>query len=176
MGYSERRRQSEAYWRDQEYRMGLTAKDNWEGNEDGYIKHLLGLSGHRWRVVNGEKDLVEIRGFEFVDENFAEYDNKDSYSYNHAVGRGYLDWMLMVRARYNYLKSSNQIKDIDKAKAEREEHDYWVRYYDQNPQFSRPKGYENDGSVSSNSSSCGCSGGSVNPKFAQIMKNLGCCE
>ena len=110
MGYSERHRQSVAYWKDQEYRMGLTAKDNWEGNEDGYIKYLLGLSGCRWRVVNGEKDLVTIRGFEYVDDHFADYDDKDSYSYKHAKGRGYLKWMLKVRDRYNELKKSNQIK------------------------------------------------------------------
>jgi hypothetical protein len=173
MGYSERQRQSEAYWRDQEYQMGLTAKDRWEGNEDEYINHLLGLPSYRWRNIDGKKELVTLRGFESVDDHFADYDNPDSYAYGHSKGRGYFNWMLTVRDRYNELRQSGEIKDINKAKAEHEEHEYWVRYYDENPQFSRPKGYENDGSISSNSSSCGCSGGSINPKFAQIMKNLG---
>jgi hypothetical protein len=141
MGRSEKQRQSAAYWRDQEYRMGLTPKDRWEGNEDEYIKHLLGLSGSRWRNIDGKKELVEIRGFEFVDDWFADYDDTDSYSYNHAKGRGYFDWMLTVRDRYNKLRQSGKIKDIDKAKAEREEYEYWVRYYDNHPQFSRPEGY-----------------------------------
>jgi hypothetical protein len=153
---------------DQDYQMGLTAKDRWEGNEDEYINHLLGLPSYRWRNIDGKKELATLRGFESVDDHFADYDNPDSYAYGHSKGRGYFDWMLTVRDRYNELRQSGEIKDIDKAKAEREEHEYWVRYYDENPQFNRPKGYENDGSISSDSS-----GGGINPKFAQIMKNLG---
>jgi hypothetical protein len=144
MGYSERQRQSRAYWSDQEYRMGLTPKDDWEGNEDGFINYLLSSNGIKWVEVNGEKSLVTIRGFEYVDDYFVDYDDKDSWSYNLAVGRNYLEWILMVKARYESLKQSKQIKDLTKSqktKAEREEHDYWVRYYDNHPQFSRPAGY-----------------------------------
>lgn len=141
MGYSERRRQSDAYWRDQEYRMGLTSKDNWEGNEDGFITYLLGISGCKWVEVDGVRSLVTIRGFEYVDDYFADYDDVESFSYNRAVGRKYLDWMLMVRKRYNKLKKSGKIKDVNVKKAERKEREYWVKYYDNNPQFSRPEGY-----------------------------------
>jgi hypothetical protein len=141
MEYSERRRQSEANLKHMEYRMGLTPKDNWEGNEDGYIKHLIGLSSCRWRDIDGERQLVDICGFEYADDHFADYDDKTSYSYNHAVGRDYLDWMLKVRTRYNELKKSGKIVDLDKAKVEQENREYWTRYYNEHPQFSRPEGY-----------------------------------
>ena len=129
MGYSERHRQAVACSREEERRMGLTFKDNWEGNEDGFIKHLVNGSGSRWRVIDGEKKLVTIRGFEHADDFFDDYDDKDSYSYKHAKGRDYLDWMLNVKTRYESLKQSKQIKDLtesQKAKAEREEYEYWA--------------------------------------------------
>ena len=141
MSYSERRKQSDAYWRDQEYRMGLDSKDNWEGNEDGFITYLLSISGCKWVEVDGVRSLVTIRGFEYVDDYFADYDDVESFSYNRAVGRKYLDWMLMVRKRYNKLKKSGKIKDVNVKKAERKEREYWVNYYNNNPQFSRPEGY-----------------------------------
>jgi len=141
MGNFERMRQNAANLRYEEYRMGLTPKDNWEGNEDGYIKHLIGLSSCRWRDIDGERKLVDICGFEYADDHFADYDDKESYSYNHAMGRDYLDWMLMVRVRYNKLKKSGKIVDPDKAEVEREDREYWSRYYDNHPQFNRPEGY-----------------------------------
>jgi len=141
MSYSERRKQSDAYWKDQEHRMGLDSKDNWEGNEDGFITYLLGISGCKWVEVGGVRSLVTIRGFEYVDDYFADYDDVESFSYNRAVGRKYLDWMLMVRKRYNKLKKSGKIKDVNVKKAERKEREYWVNYYNNNPQFSRPEGY-----------------------------------
>jgi hypothetical protein len=141
MSYSERRKQSDAYWKDQNHRMGLDSKDNWEGNEDGFITYLLGISGCKWVEVDGVRSLVTIRGFEYVDDYFADYDDVESFSYNRAVGRKYLDWMLMVRKRYNKLKKSGKIKDVNVKKAERKEHKYWVNYYNNHPQFSRPEGY-----------------------------------
>jgi len=141
MGNFERMRQSEANLRYMEYRMGLTPKDDWEGNEDGYIKYLIGISSCAWRDIDGERQLVDICGFEYADDYFAAYDDKESYSYNHAVGRDYLDWMLMVRVRYNELKKSGKIVDPDKAEVEREDREYWTRYYDEHPQFNRPEGY-----------------------------------
>ena len=141
MGYSERRRQEQANSKYMEYRMGLTPKDNWEGNEDGYIKHLINGSGCTWRDIDGERQLVDICGFEYADNYFAAYDDKESYSYNNAMGRDYLDWILMVRERYNELKKSGKIIDPDKDEVEREDREYWSRYYDKHPQFKRPEGY-----------------------------------
>ena len=109
MGYSERYRQSRECWKEQERRMGLTFRDNWEGNEDEFIAHLIYGSGTAWRVIDGKRQLVTISGFEHADDFFADYTDKDSYSYKHANGRDYLDWMLMVKARYERLKRSKKV-------------------------------------------------------------------
>jgi len=90
----------------------LTPKDRWKGNEDGYIKYLLGLSSVRWKDVDGKQDLVDISGIEYADDTFNDLDDKTSYTYRHAKGRGYLDWMLKVRERYNELKRSGEIKKM----------------------------------------------------------------
>ena len=105
-------------------RQGMTPKDNWEGNEDGFIKYLMGISTVRWEDVDGKQELVPITGFEYVDDYFDDYDDKTSYAYNHAMGRDFLDWMLMVRERYNDLKKSGKIKNPNKAKAKREDREY----------------------------------------------------
>ena len=61
MGYSERQRQTEANLRYEEYRMGLTPKDNWKGNKDGYIKYLIGLSSWalKYFAPTGNKVTLE---------------------------------------------------------------------------------------------------------------------
>jgi hypothetical protein len=103
---------------DSEYRrryddaQSMTPKDKWKGNEDGYIQYLLGLSSVRWKDVDGEQDLVDISGIEYADDHFADLDDKKSYEYRHAKGRGYLDWELKVRDRYNELKKSGEIKKM----------------------------------------------------------------
>jgi len=122
-------------------RQAMTPKDNWEGKEDEYIKHLVGISSVEWKDVDGKRELVPITGFAYADDHFADYDDKTSYGYGHAVGRKYLDWMLMVRKRYEELKKSGKIKDPDKSEVERKDREYWTSYYDNNPQFRRPEGY-----------------------------------
>jgi len=104
--------------RDQEYSanyrhsQGLTPKDRWKGNEDGYIQYLVGLSSSRWKDVDGERNLVDISGIEYADDFFNDFDDKESYGYNHAKGKGYLNWILNVRERYNELKKSGEIKKM----------------------------------------------------------------
>ena len=107
MGYSERQRQEQANLKYMEYRMGLTPKDNWEGNEDGYINYLLGIDSYEW--VNGK--LKTIRGSKSIEKHFYDYLEDDSFScYHQCRAHGYYDWMLKVKERYLELKAQGKLK------------------------------------------------------------------
>jgi hypothetical protein len=138
MGYSERARQTEANIRYEEYRESLTPKDIWEGREDDYIDHLIKKPTYEW--VDGKVET--IRGFKAVDIHFYDYlENQDLAVYHQAKQSGWAEWMLGVKNRYLELRAQGKLEDIDVDKAEREEREYWTRYYDEHPQFSRPEGY-----------------------------------
>jgi hypothetical protein len=115
-----------------------TPKDDWEGNEKGYIKYLAdGFSYDRDKDGN----LIKLRGEAAVRKELENHlDNPDCYSYNHAKGRGYYDWMLLVREKFEKMVRKDKFKPVDYEKKEQEDREYWKRYYDNHPQFSRPKG------------------------------------
>jgi hypothetical protein len=138
MSKSEGDRRAVANERERNYREGLTPKDIWEGREDAYIDHLIKKPTYEW--VDG--NIETIRGFKAVDIHFYTYLEDQSMSvYHQAKGFGWDKWMLKVKNRYLELRAQGKLKDIDIDKAEREEREYWTRYYDEHPQFSRPKGY-----------------------------------
>jgi hypothetical protein len=115
-----------------------TPFDNWAGKEDAYIEYLIQCPSYKW--VDGE--LKTIRGFESIDKHFYDYlENKDMSCYHRAIGRGYRNWMVTVKERYLELRAQGKLKDVDVAEAERKEREYWIQYYNEHPQFNRPKGY-----------------------------------
>ena len=111
-GNSENDRREFERSRERDRRESETPKDTWGNDINGYINYLLGLSGVRWGEIDGEEELIDISGVDYADDHFDEYDDKDSYAYKHAKGRGYLDWMFMVRDRYNELKKSGKLKNL----------------------------------------------------------------
>lgn len=124
--------------RERARRESMTPFDDWGDNIDGYINYLLKKPSYKW--VDG--DLKTIRGFESIDKHFYDYLEDDTFSvYHQCRHRGYYDWMVKVKDRYLELRAQGKIQDIDVEEAEREEREYWVRYYDRNPQFKRPEGY-----------------------------------
>jgi hypothetical protein len=125
-GNIENDREDLASRRDRERRESMTPKDHWENDIDGYIKHLLDTPSYK--KINGK--IETIRGIESLEKTLSDHlDDKKSYAYNHAKGRGYYNWMQKVRERYLELKKAGKIKDIDKEKAEREEKEYWDEYH-----------------------------------------------
>jgi hypothetical protein len=124
--------------RERARRESMTPFDDWGDNIDGYINNLLKKPSYQW--VDGE--LKTIRGFKSMDIHFYDHlENTELSCYHKCRHRGYYDWMVTVKDRYLELRSQGKLKDIDVEKAEREEREYWVRYYDNNPQFKRPEGY-----------------------------------
>jgi hypothetical protein len=115
-----------------------TPKDDWEGNEKSYIKYLAnGFTYDRDKDGN----LIKLRGEEAVRKHLENHlDNSDCYSYNHAKGRGYYDWMLLVREKFEEMVKNKEFKPVNYKQKELEDKEYWKRYYDAHPQFSRPKG------------------------------------
>jgi len=92
--------------RERNRRESMTPKDDWGNNIDGYIRNLLKLPSYQW--VDGK--LITLTGVESLEKTLSTHlDDKDSYPYNHAKGRGYYDWMQKVRERYLELKKSGKI-------------------------------------------------------------------
>ena len=139
---SESDRRDIASERERFHRECMTPKDDWGNDFDGYINNLLNLPSYEWVTdQNGNRELKTLRGIESIEKHFHDHiDDPENYCYGHAKGRGYFDWMVAVRDRYLELKKAGKIKDIDKAKAERKELEYWKNYYDTHPQFRRPEG------------------------------------
>lgn len=123
-------------------REGMTPKDDWGNDFDGYIKELLNTPSYKWVTdQNGNRELKTLRGIEKIEMWFHNHiDDTEHSNYKHANGRGYFNWMVAVRDRYLKLKQAGKITDIDKTKAELEELEYWKNYYDAHPQFRRPEG------------------------------------
>jgi hypothetical protein len=113
----------------------MTPLDNWGGKELEYIDYLMRCPSSRWVDIDGERTLITLRGFDSIDSHFDAYNDETSYSYNHAVGRGYFGFEMEVKELYLKLRQSGKLKDIDKAKLEREENEWWELYYEQYPQF-----------------------------------------
>jgi hypothetical protein len=112
-----------------------TPKDDWEGNEKDYIKYLAdGFTYARDKDFN----LIKFRGEEAVRKHLEKHlDNSDCYSYNHAKGRGYYDWMLLVREKFEEMVKNKEFKPVNYKQKELEDKEYWERYYDAHPQFKR---------------------------------------
>jgi len=103
----EGQRNSIANERERARRECMTPKDNWEGNEDGYINYLLGINSYEW--VNG--NLKTIRGFKSIEKHFHDYLEDDSFScYHQCRAHGYYDWMIKVKERYLELKAQGKLK------------------------------------------------------------------
>ena len=133
----EGQRNSIANERERFHRECATPKDDWGNNIDGYINHLIKTPSYE--NVGGK--INTIRGFKSIEKHFHDYLEDDSFScYHQCRAHGYYDWMVAVKNRYLELRSQNKLKDLDVKKAEREEREYWVRYYNNNPQFRRPEG------------------------------------
>ena len=115
-----------------------TPKDNWGGNEKGYIQYLYdGFSYDRDK--NGK--LIKLRGKKAVEKELYDYlDNSDNCVYHQAIYRGYRDWMLKVREIFNKMVENGEFKPVNYKQKEREENEYWSEYYDNDPQFKRPDG------------------------------------
>jgi hypothetical protein len=121
MGYSERYRQAVECRREENRRMGLTPKDNFGKDFVSYIEYL--------------------DSFTDIEEHFDDLDDKTSYMFRHANGRGYLEWMFEARNVYQDLKAKGTFKFRSDDTREQEARAAWSSYYDNNPQFSRPAGY-----------------------------------
>jgi hypothetical protein len=111
MGRSERARQSEAYWKDQERRMGLTPYDNWAGKEIEYIEYLMQCPSYKW--VNGE--LKTMHGYKSIEIHFHDYlEDTELSCYHRAIGHGYRDWMIQVKDLYLQLRAAGKLKKLQK--------------------------------------------------------------
>ena len=115
-----------------------TPKDDWEGNEKGYINYLSKIPTSS-RDKNG--NLITLMGEAGIREHLADHlDNKDCCSYHQDKYQGYYKWMKLVRKKFEKMVNRGEFDDFDYKQTEREDIKCWKRYYDNNPQFTRPRG------------------------------------